>query len=95
VLVDEHDERQYAAEILRLGKDQELSEEIARNARAYAVEHFNYRVLQARLETLIEGEITRAKSVILQAGHHALRAWSVWILITRTALDYGIGFPLA
>jgi glycosyltransferase involved in cell wall biosynthesis len=95
VLVDEHDERQYAAEILRLSQEGELSEQIARNARAYAVEHFNYRVLQTRLETLIEGEITRAKSIVLQAGHHALRAWSVWILIAQTALDYGIGFPLA
>jgi colanic acid/amylovoran biosynthesis glycosyltransferase len=61
VLVDEHDERQYAAEILRLIKDPELSEAIARNARAYAMQHLDYRVLQARLEMLIEGEIARAR----------------------------------
>lgn len=61
VLVDEHDERQYAAEILRLSKDPELSEAIAGNARTYAVQHLNYRVLQARLEKLIEGEIARAR----------------------------------
>jgi glycosyltransferase involved in cell wall biosynthesis len=69
VLVDEHDERQYAAEILRLSQERVLSEEIAKNARAYAVENFNYRILQARLEALIEGEITRSKSIILQGGH--------------------------
>lgn len=58
VLVEEYDEERYAAEIVRLVRDVALSDAIARNARTYAVHHFDYRTLLSRLEAHIAQEIS-------------------------------------
>jgi len=62
ILVDEHDEAQFAAELVRLSEDAVLSTTIGDNARAYAVRHLDCRMLQGRLETLIETEVARNRA---------------------------------
>jgi glycosyltransferase involved in cell wall biosynthesis len=57
LLVDEYDEEGYAAKIVRVMRDPTVSAIIARNARAYAVDYLDYRVLHHRLEAHIAEEI--------------------------------------
>ncbi|MBP3193957.1 glycosyltransferase [Natronogracilivirga saccharolytica] len=53
MLVDEYDVDAYAAYISKLLKDQSLREKMSKNARTYAMQHFDYRKLYNKIEKIM------------------------------------------